>query len=171
VKQKVEVRATCSSLRIYSEEGEFIWKWARSHVPGSWNTDPSHLPKKYSDYLQWSVPYFQAWASKIGENTRLVIDRIFASVDYPVQAFRRCVGVLGFARKYSDAALEACCCEAILRGTCSYTYIKNTIAVFSEGPDADIAQKDNTASANVATYKVDGNRYSLQALLEKQDVE
>ena len=119
VKQEVEVRATCASLRIYSEEGELTCQWVRSHVPGSWNTDPSHLPKKYSDYLQWSVPYFQAWASRIGENTRHVIDRMFESVDYPVQAFRKCVGVLGVAGKYSNAALEACCCEAVLRGTCS----------------------------------------------------
>ncbi|HKM08527.1 MAG: IS21 family transposase [Sphaerochaeta sp.] len=169
VKQKVEVRATISLLSIYSERGELVWKWVRSHSPGSWNTEPTHLPKMFSDYLQWSVPFFQGWASSIGVNTRAVIDKMLEGVEYPEQAYRKCMGVLGFAKKYSKEALEACCCEAVLRGRCSYNYIKNTLISFAEDPEESVVQRENTTSACVDTFKVDGNRYSLQALLEKQE--
>jgi transposase len=169
VKQKVEVRATFSLLSIYLKTGELIWKWVRSHSPGSWNTEPNHLPKMYSDYLQWSVPYFQGRASKIGVNARFVIDKMLESVEYPEQAYRKCVGVLGFSKKYSKEALEACCCEAVIRGKCTYNYIKNTIITFSEDQEVDVVREDGMASAGTETFKVDGNRYSLQALLEKQE--
>ena len=85
------------------------------------------------------------------------------------QAYRKCMGVLGFAKKYSKEALEACCCEAVLRGRCSYNYIKNTLISFAEDPEESVVQRENTTSACVDTFKVDGNRYSLQALLEKQE--
>jgi len=43
-----------------------------------------------------------------------------------------CLGILNFTKKYSYAALEECCRQAILQGKQKYTFIKNTIPVIAE---------------------------------------
>ncbi len=168
VKQRVEVRASSESVHIFSEAGTPICSWRRSYVRGMWSTNPDHLPQKYKEYLQWSKPSFQRWASKIGPCTRRVIDHQFDRVQFPVQAFRTCQGILSFAKRVSSAALEACCQQAVTRGACSYTYIKNTITSFQEPQQADTVP---TASAEqqLPGYKANDQQYALKHLLNKQE--
>lgn len=117
VKQKVEIRAASDTLHIYTEAETFICSWNRSYVRGQWMTNPDHLPQKYREYLQWSKPNFQQWASKIGPYTRTVINTQFDRVNFPVQAFRTCQGILSFSKRHSPIALESCCQQAVLRGS------------------------------------------------------
>lgn len=172
VKQKVEVRSSSSTVKIYTIAGTFICEWKKNHIRGSWSTNPEHLPQKYKEYLQWSVPGFQRWAAHIGPHTKIVIDRQLESVEFPAQAFRRCQGILSFAKRYSSAALESCCEEAVIRGSCSYTYIKNTITTFYDiGEEIKIAQGITNEPAIKRTYKSDDTQFSLSTLLKKQEVE
>jgi transposase len=170
VKQLVEVRASADNLVIYSEAGTPICTWKRSHARGGWFTNPDHLPQKYKEYLQWSKPSFQQWASKIGPYTRTVIDGQFDRVQFPVQAFRTCQGILSFSKRYTSIALEECCKQATLRGSCSYTYIKNTIANFivpDQKPDAlpPVPEPQRPVSG----YKSNDLKYSLKQLLNRQE--
>ncbi len=43
------------------------------------------------------------------------------------------MGVLGFTKKYSCAALEECCKRALTAESTTYTYIENTIGAVAEG--------------------------------------
>lgn len=43
-----------------------------------------------------------------------------------------CLGILNFTKKYSNAALEECCKQAIALSKQKYTFIKNTIPVIAE---------------------------------------
>ena len=43
-----------------------------------------------------------------------------------------CLGILNFTKKYSNAALEECCRQAISLNKQKYTFIKNTIPVVAE---------------------------------------
>jgi len=103
VKHKVEVRASSNTLQIYTEAGTFICSWKRSHVRGEWKTNPDHLPRKYKEYLQWSKPNFQQWASKIGSYTRrkipisefLHICRHPKNTDSPFRDINKSLLVLG----------------------------------------------------------------------------
>ena len=168
LKQVVSVRASTTKVFVYSEGGNLIREHKRNYVPGSWVIHPDDIPKKYSEYDKWSVPFFQSWASHIGPNTRLVIDTLINEVEHPVQAFRKCVGVLGFAKSKGRRALEECCIAALTRGSVNYTYIKNTIADFvvEEAQEHDsIEQVEPWQSV----YKVDDSRYSIDALLKKQE--
>ena len=168
VKKKVEVRASDDTLYLYTEAGTFIGSQKRSPIRGQWMTNPDHLPKKYQEFLQWSKPNFQSWASKIGIYTRSVIDAQFNRVEFPVQAFRSCQGILSFAKRYSPEALESCCQQAVQRGRCSYTYIKNTIvSCISEKP-AKVADADSDQV--VAGFKSKDHEYSLGSLLQRQEV-
>lgn len=170
VKQQVEVRASSSTLKIYTLAGTFICQWKRSYVRGQWSTNPDHLPQKYKEYLQWSVPGFQRWAAQIGLHTRMVIDQQFETVQFPAQAFRRCQGILSFAKRYSPTALESCCQEAVLRGSCSYTYIKNTIVTFFE-PEKEVKETPCISDTNEPQkiYKSNDSQFSLMTLLTQQE--
>lgn len=130
--KKVSIKATSSIVRIYSLAGEFICEWPRATRKGQWSTDPEHLPENYKGFTQWNAEYFIKKASHVGEYTETVIRAILQSRKYEVQTYRMCLGILNFTKKYSHAALEECCRQAILLNKQKYTFIKNTIPVIAE---------------------------------------
>ena len=130
--KKVYIKATSSIVRIYSLAGEFICEWPRATRKGQWSTDPEHLPGNYKGFTQWNAEYFIKKASHVGEYTETVIRAILQSRKYEVQTYRMCLGILNFTKKYSHAALEECCRQAILLNKQKYTFIKNTIPVIAE---------------------------------------
>jgi hypothetical protein len=101
---------------------------------------------------------------------------MIAQVPHPVQAFRRCVGVLGYAKRKTKPVLEACCADAVSKGKCTYTYIKNTISDYEDEARAAASHGDNAGELSAARqdkpdgglYKVDGARYSIDAILSRQ---
>ncbi len=43
-----------------------------------------------------------------------------------------CLGIINFAKKYSNKALEECCKQAIFLNKQKYTFIKNTLPVIAQ---------------------------------------
>ena len=67
---------------------------------------------------------------------------------YEVQTYRMCLGILNFTKKYSDAALEECCRQAVLLDKQKYTFIKNSIPVVANDlgqAGYNHASKDNAS--------------------------
>ena len=134
---------------------------------------PSDMPKEYSDYSYWNTPYFLAKAGNVGPNTRTAIKRVIEKFAYPVQAYRSCFGILRFAEKYGNDALESCCRDAVLYGKCSYNYISNTISMYAYSTNEKVDRmasslKPISEEAVTGTYKDDDSQYSLENLLKKQ---
>ncbi len=130
--KRVSIRATTSTVKIFSLEGKFICEWPRSIRKGQWSTDPDHLPADYKNFSEWNSTYFIKKAMTVGSNTVDVIKRILASRKLEVQTYRMCIGVLSFAKKYSKQALEECCKQALAFNKVTYTFIKNSISVIAE---------------------------------------
>lgn len=175
LKHSLEIRAGATKIYVYNESGNLIRTHERSYTPKSWVVIPSDMPKEYGDYGYWNKPYFLAKAERIGPQTRLVIQRVMEKVEYPVQSFCSCFGILRFVEKYGNHALEECCRDAILQGKCSYTYISNTISMYAE-PTVDPADRMRTTlkpadrdAVITGIYKDDDDRYSLQSLLKRQE--
>ena len=177
INHALELRASAQTVYVYSKHGiDLIREHKRSHTPGEWVIHPGDLPAHATDYDKWSVPFFQVWASQVGPNTRIVIDSMIAQVPHPVQAFRRCVGVLGYAKRKTKPVLEACCADAVSKGKCTYTYIKNTIADYEDEARTASTQADKAGELSAVgqdrpdggLYKVDGARYSIDAILSRQ---
>jgi hypothetical protein len=135
------------------------------------------MPKEYSDYGYWNKPYFLAKAESIGPNTKIPIQNVIEKFDYPVQSFRSYHGILRFAEKYGNPALEECCREAILYGKCSYTYIASTISMYAKPAVAPVDRMESSLKlfkpcdedmAVTGIYKYDDEKYSLQSLLSRQ---
>lgn len=175
LRQELEIRAGEKEIYVYNKQGDLVRTHKRSYTPKSWVIVPSDMPKEYKDYGYWTVPYFQQKASKIGPNTRTVIDAVIKRFNYPVQSFRSCFGILRFAERYSAKALENCCKDAILAGRCNYSYIANTIATYDvhdagEHQNPTPAEYHSKAPVSGA-YKDNDSRYSLENLLSRQDQE
>lgn len=130
--KKVSIKASATVIRIYSLAGEFLCEWPRATRKGQLSTNPEHLPDNYKGFTQWNGPYFIQKAQLIGKNTETVIRTILKSRTYEVQTYRMCIGILNFAKKYSNRALEECCRQAIELNKQKYTFIKNTISVVAD---------------------------------------
>ena len=130
--KEVLIRASTTTVKIFSKEGEFICEWPRATSRSQWSTDPSHLSENYREISEWNGTYFTRRAMTIGPNTSEVIKRILASRKLEVQTYRMCQGVLSFSKKYSKQALEETCRQALELGKTTYTFIKNTIPVVAD---------------------------------------
>lgn len=169
VHKKVEIRATASTVRILSLQGELICQWPRAMRKGQWQTDAGHLPESYREFADWSSPYFTRRAMTVGPNTTEVIGRILKSRNLEVQTYRLCQGVLGFAKKYGKQALEECCTQALAAGRVTYTFIKNSIGqVAQERAGDDYSAAINT-ERNKGAFVMDASKTDMQALLAKSE--
>ena len=170
LKKQLEIRAGDTKIYVYNSNGDLIRTHERSYTPKSWVVIPSDMPKEYSDYSYWNTPYFLEKAGRIGPNTRALIHRVIEKYDFPVQSYRSCFGILRFAEKYGNEALEACCKNAILYGKCSYNYVSTTVSSFITLDSPQDQKLTSETSAPFGEYKDDDTQYSLENLLKKQEV-
>ena len=126
------IRASATTVRIFSKEGVFLCEWPRATARSQWCTDPNHLPANYKEISEWNGTYFTQKAMTVGPNTGEMIRRILASRKLEVQTYRMCQGVLSFTKKYSKQALEETCRQALAIGKTTYTFVKTTIPVVAE---------------------------------------
>ena len=176
LKKRLEIRAGAEKIYVYNSKGDLIRTHERSYTPKSWVVIPSDMPKEYGDYGYWNTPYFLSKAAAVGPHTKNVIERVIEKFDYPVQSYRSCFGILRFAEKYGNAALEQCCRDALLYGRCSYSYISNTVSIYAgPGPVVkDVNRMKNSLKPVddrkvTGIYKDDDEQYSLENLLRNQN--
>jgi len=55
--KRVSIRATTSTVKIFSLEGEFICEWPRAVHKGQWSSNPNHLPANYKNFSEWNSTY------------------------------------------------------------------------------------------------------------------
>ena len=165
--QKVSVRASTTTVKIYARNGKYICEHQRATRKGQWCTNPEHLPKSYNDFGEWNAEFFISKAMTIGPNTVDVIKTVLHSREQEVQTYRLCLGIIGFAKKYSREALEECCRQAIKAGKPNYTFIKNSIPVVAE----DFVAPDNrmkiNANRNKGAYIMSAEAMDVDNLLSK----
>ena len=165
--KEVLIRASASTVRIFSKEGVFICEWPRATARNQWSTDQNHLPANYRELSEWNGTFFIQKAMTVGPNTVEVIRRILSSRKLEVQTYRMCQGVLSFTRKYSKQALEETCRQALELGKTTYTNIKNMISVIANdlGPAGY-----NTAmneERNKGAFVMDSEAMDINTLLTR----
>jgi transposase len=123
---EVLIRATERAIEIF-HNGQRVTLHPRSHELGRHFTIKEHMPSDHRFYSEWSPERFIRWAEKIGPETAKVVQMELGSRQHPEQAFRACLGILGFARKYSVERLESACRYAVANEIHSYKGIKNIL--------------------------------------------
>ncbi len=165
--KEVLIRASASTVRIFSKEGEFICEWPRATARSQWSTDPSHLPPNYKEMSEWNGTYFTRKAMTVGPNTGEVIKRILASRKLEVQTYRMCQGILSFTKKYSKQALEETCRMALELGKVNYTYIKNSITVVAEDLGTAGYNTAVNEERNKGAFVMDAKSMDIDKLLSR----
>jgi transposase len=100
-------------------EGNNIANHLYSEVVGGQSTIAHHMPKKHQKHSKQSKERFLKWASQIGANTQIVVQKIFDDKSHPEQGYRSCNGLISATKKYGEARLEQACAYGVLLGAYS----------------------------------------------------
>ena len=123
---EVEIRVNEKTVEIFLDRKR-VALHPHSHTKGGHSTLPEHMPADHRFYSEWSPERFVRWAEKIGPETVKVIQMELDSRHHPEQAYRACLGILGFARKYTNERLESACRYAFVNEIHSYRGIQNIL--------------------------------------------
>ena len=126
VGKQVKLIYTDSTVEIYYNHQRVAYH-ERLITKGRYTTLKEHLHPDHQWFKNWSPIFFEEQADKIGVNTRLAIDEILRKTAYPEQAYRSCVGVLSFAKRYSEERLENACERALHYNHISATLIRSIL--------------------------------------------
>lgn len=165
--KEVLIRASATTVKIFSKEGTPICEWPRATSKSQWLTDPKHLPENYREMSEWNGTYFTRKALAVGPYTGKVIQRILASRKLEVQTYRMCQGVLAFTKKYSKQVLEETCKQALELGKVHYTFVKNTIPFVAEEIGTTAYNTSANEQKNKGAYVMDASSTDIETLLSR----
>jgi len=97
----------------------------RARRPGERHTRLEHYPQEKSFYLIHTREYCQQQAARIGPHCAQVVTQLLE--ERPLDRLRSVQGLLGLARRYSPARLEAACARALHYGDASYRRLKRIL--------------------------------------------
>jgi transposase len=127
VKRQLEAHITEQQVRLY-HQGELVAVHPRVDSPGRHTTNEAHMPKAHQKHQQWTPQRFERWAKQVGEETTQVVTRYLSERQHPEQTYRRCLGLLNLAKKYSPERLNAACARAMISGATRLQSIRNILA-------------------------------------------
>lgn len=127
VGQTLQVRLTARGVECL-HGGRRVAAHRRSDRVGGYTTLPEHLPAAHRAHREWSPSRLIEWGRRIGVSTAEVIERMLAENKHPEHGYRRCLGLLGLARKHGAPRLEAACGIALRVGAYRYRTVKEILA-------------------------------------------
>ena len=124
--KKVKLMYSRHSVEIfYNYERIAIHKRLKS--PYNYTTEKEHLASSHRFVSEWTPERFLSWAEGIHEDVRLYILKILDRKQHPEQAYKSCVGVLGFAKKVGNDRLIKACQRALGYGLYNYKTIQKIL--------------------------------------------
>jgi transposase len=124
--RQVEVRATEKTIEIFNKHIR-IASHIRCYEKYQPTTIKEHMPTNHQFMLDWNPKRFIRWAEKIGPSSVELIQLVLGAREHPQQSFRKCLGILNLAKRYSDERLEAAAQRALHYKIFSYKKIKNIL--------------------------------------------
>jgi transposase len=129
-RQEVTIRATSAVIEIVNGNRERVALHVRQRIGSRYVTQPDHMPERHRRQAEASrrtgADYLM-WAGTIGESTHAVIERMLKAQVFEETAYRSCMGIIQFSKKYSPEALEIACGRALEIGNVCYTTVKNLL--------------------------------------------
>ena len=149
LRQEVDVRSTERTVEIFFS-GKQVAVHPRSKAKGRHSTIREHMPPAHQHYGDWSPERFIRWAGNIGPHTQNLIQIMLQSKQHPQQAYRSCLGVLGFSDKIGKKRLESACRFALAHEINSYRGIKN---ILDNKLDLSSNDGDTPQSSSLPTHQ------------------
>lgn len=132
MERKVKIIYSKSTVEIYYKY-ERIALHKRLRSPFNYTTVEEHMPSTHRFVSDWSAEKFIGWADSIHPDVKLFIERILEKKQHEEQAYKSCVGVLGFVKKVGKERLIKACKRALDYGHYNYKIIQT---ILEKGLDA-----------------------------------
>jgi transposase len=126
VGEQLEARYTANTVEIF-HRGTRVASHARSYVAHKATTLAEHRPRSHQAHLEWTPSRLINWAAGVGPATASVVGGILEQKPHPEMGYRACLGILGLAKTYTAARLEAACQRALLLRIYSYQSLKSML--------------------------------------------
>jgi len=127
VGQQLEARLTACGVELLLR-GSRVASHARSSRRGGFTTVEAHMPAAHRAHRDWTPQRLIAWGQRVGLATGEVVHRILAQNKHPEHGYRSCLGLLGLAKRYGNARLEAACERALVLGAFKYRHVRDILA-------------------------------------------
>ena len=137
-------------------QGKCVAEHPRSHKPGGYTTNTTHMPKAHAKQLEWTPSRFLRWAEDMGPATGRVVRYQLESRAHPEHGYRACLGILSLAKKYGKTRLEATCLRAEKIGGLHY---KNLASILASGVDKLPLETDKQTTLPTTHANVRGADY------------
>lgn len=124
--ERVELRISEGAVEIH-HRGVRVAVHPRSSIPGSFTTDPTHMPASHRAHTEWSPSRIVAWAERTGPRTAELASVILSSRPHPEQGYRSCLGLIRLGRTYPPERLEAACARALFLHSHSYRTVASIL--------------------------------------------
>jgi transposase len=122
----VDARVTERGVELFHNGGR-VAAHPRSPTRHRHTTTPEHMPSAHRRHADWTPARLRREAAAIGPATAGMVEAILAAKPHPEQGFRACLGILGLARGYGAARLEAACRRGLDIGARSYGSIASIL--------------------------------------------
>jgi transposase len=126
IREIVEARITDATVEIF-HRGERVASHAFSAVRNRHSTTTEHMPSAHRRYAEWTPARMMIEAAKVGPATVALFEAIMKARPHPEQGFRSCLGIVGLARSYGIARLEAASRRGNHIGATSYGSIASIL--------------------------------------------
>ena len=115
-----------TTVQVYYNH-QCIATHARIKSSYGYTTEKGHLASTHRFVSDWTPERFLSWAESIHEDVKLYIIKILARKQHPEQAYKSCVGILGFAKKVGNERLIKACQRALDYGVHNYKIIQKIL--------------------------------------------
>jgi transposase len=122
----VDIRYTGDVVEIY-HKGKRVASHMRVNKPGTFVTDPLHMPAEHRQYLEWTPARIQKWGETIGPHTKALMEEIMEHRTHPEHGFRSCLGIIRLSKTYSPERVENACKRALEIGAYNYRSVKSLL--------------------------------------------
>lgn len=133
--QEVDVRIDVRTVEIF-HKGVRVASHARSSKSHACTTIAAHRPPNHAAVLGSKDQWLCMQAQRIGAQTHALVQNILASVDYPEQGYRRCLGIVRLAREHGAQTMERASAAALEENTSSYRRVSEILRTLLRAPAA-----------------------------------
>lgn len=126
VGQSLDARITARAVELLAR-GHRVASHVRSNRRGEFSTVTAHMPAAHQAHLEWTPQRLIDWGRRIGLATGELVARLLERYKHPEHGYRACLGLLGLAKRYGGARLEAACQLALSLGACRYRHVRDIL--------------------------------------------
>jgi transposase len=124
--KKVKLLYSRSSVEIFYNY-ERIALHERTKSAYRYTTEKDHMASTHRFVSEWTPERFTSWAAGIHEDVRLYVLKVLDRKQHPEQAYKSCMGILGFAKKVGNDRLIKACQRALGYGAYNYKTIQKIL--------------------------------------------